>query len=141
MTREDAVYILQELKSIRYYRNKLEEIRILLQDLTDQINDIQTPHCPLGDEGVKIENHKEKSTIVNGLLSDEQALMDEQAFYIKCLARAEGYYKRLQLVCNDNERAFSEDFVNGESYRHLEYKYGYSNVYDKMIRLISRILK
>lgn len=141
MTREDAVYILQELKSIRYYRNKLKEIRILLQDLTDQINDIQTPHCPLGSEGVKIENHKEKSTIVNGLLSDEQALMDEQAFYIKCLARAEGYYKRLQLVCNDNERAFSEDFVNGEPYRHLEYKYGYSNVYDKMIRLISRILK
>lgn len=141
MTREDAVYILQELKSIRYYRNKLEEIRILLHDLTDQINDIQTPHCPLGGEGVNIENHKEKSTIVNGLLSDEQALMDEQAFYIKCLARAEGYYKRLQLVGNDNERAFSEDFVNGEPYRHLEYKYGYSNVYDKMIRLISRILK
>lgn len=141
MTREDAVYILQELKSIRYYRNKLREIRILLQDLMDQINDIQTPHSPLGGEGVKIENHKEKSTIVNGLLSDEQALMDEQAFYIKCLARAEGYYKRLQLVCNDNERAFSEDFVNGEPYRHLEYKYGYSNVYDKMIRLISRILK
>lgn len=141
MTRGDAVYILQELKSIRYYRNKLKEIRILLQDLTDQINDIQTPHSPLGGEGVKIENHKEKSTIVNGLLSDEQALTDEQAFYIKCLARAEGYYKRLQLVCNDNERAFSEDFVNGEPYRHLEYKYGYSNVYDKMIRLISRILK
>ena len=141
MTREDAVYILQELKSIRYYRNKLKEIRILLQDLTDQINDIQTPHCPLGGEGVKTENHKEKSTTVNGLLSDEQALMDEQAFYIKCLARAEGYYKRLQLVCNDNERAFSEDFVKGEPYRHLEYKYGYSNVYDKMIRLISRILK
>ncbi len=141
MTREDAVYILQELKSIRYYRNKLEEIRILLQDLTDQINDIQTPHCALGGEGVKIENHKEKSTIVNGLLSDEQALMDEQAFYFKCLARAEGYHKRLQLVCNDTERDFSEDFINGESYRHLEYKYGYSNVYDKMIRLISRILK
>lgn len=141
MTREDAVYILQELKSIRYYRNKLEEIRILLQDLTDQINDIQTPHCPLGGEGIKIENHKEKSTIVNGLLSDEQALMDEQAFYIKCLARAEGYYKRLQLVCNDIERAFSDDFINGEPYRHLEYRYGYSNVYDKMIRLISRILK
>lgn len=141
MTREDAVYILQELKSIRYYRNKLEEIRILLQDLTDQINDIQTPHCPLDGEGVKIENHKEKSTIVNGLLSDEQSLMDEQAFYFKCLARSEGYHKRLQLVCNDTERDFSEDFINGEPYRHLEYRYGYSNVYDKMIRLISRILK
>lgn len=141
MTDEKAAYILHELKSISYYEKQIDELDRLMKEISQRIVDIQTPSCPNGGDGVKAENHVNKSSIVNSLLSDEQGFYEERTHYNNSLVRANAYYTKLKLVCDTNEISFVNDFVKGESYQHLSYKHGYENVYRTMIGMIKRIMQ
>ena len=139
MTKEEAKYILHELKSINYYTHKLFELERLLKDLAQQIVDIQTPSSPNSGNGVKVENHKDKTSIVNSLLSDEQAYNAEYNFYLSCKQHAEAYWIKLMTACDSKDKSFCQDYIDGMPYDKINAKYNTSNAYDRIIRLIRQI--
>ena len=139
MTKEEAKYILHELKSINYYTHKLFELECLLKDLAQQIVDIQTPSSPNSGNGVKVESHKDKTSIVNSLLSDEQAYNAEYNFYLSCKQHAEAYRIKLMTICGPIDKSFCQDYIDGMPYDKINTKYNTSNAYDRIIRLIRKI--
>lgn len=141
MTKEEAKYILHELKSINYYTHKLFELECLLKDIAQQIVDVQTPSCPNSGSGdAKVESHQDKTSIVNSLLSDEQAFNAEYNFYLSCKQHAEMYRIKLMTSCIDPiNKQFCEEYIRGMRYEKLNEKYNTSNAYDKIIRLIQQI--
>ncbi len=139
MTKEEAKYILHELKSINYYTHKLFELECLLKDLAQQIVDVQTPSSPSGGNGVKVENHKDKTSIVNSLLSDEQTYNAEYNFLLSCKQHAEAYRIKLMTACDPKDKLFCQDYIDGMPYGKINAKYNTSNAYDRIIRLIRQI--
>lgn len=139
MSDEKAKYILHEIKSIRRYKSILKEIDEDLRIINEKINSVQEPSCPLGTNGPKIENHKDKATIVNSFLTDEMEFLKERDKFAKLKAEAEGYYARFRLKCNTHELQLSDAFFRGVSYRRMISDYGYENPYKKMIDLVKKL--
>lgn len=141
MTNEEAAYILHEMKSINFYEHKLTELRCLLIDISERIESIQMPSCPLGGDGTKIDNHKEKSTIVNSLLSDEQMYVEERNYYSLSLSKANGYVTKICTHCSLRENQFLQSYIEGWSQDKLRRVYGYANPYQSVLALIKKTLK
>lgn len=139
MKNEKAKYILHELKSIKFYEYQIAELDRLMENISSKIIDIQTPTCPNGGDGTKIQSHISKSSIVNALLSDEQQFYEEKTHYSNCLLKAKAYYTKLVIVCDENEKEFVDAYIKGASHQALSLKYGYENTYRTMIGLIKRI--
>lgn len=141
MTNEEAAYILHEMKSINFYEHKLAELRYLLIDISERIESIQMPSCPLGGDGTKIDNHKEKSSIVNSLLSDEQMYVEERNYYSLSLSKANGYVAKICTYSTSIENEFLRSYIDGWSQDKMRRVYGYANPYQSVLALIKKSLK
>lgn len=141
MTNEEAAYILHEMKSINFYEHKLVELRCLLIDISERIESIQMPSCPLGGDGTKIDNHKEKSSIVNSLLSDEQMYVEERNYYSLSLSKANGYVAKICTCSTSIENEFLRSYIDGWSQDKMRRVYGYANPYQSVLALIKKSLK
>lgn len=142
MTDNKAKYILHEIKSIQRYECIIREIENDLKEINQQIKTVQEPSSPSGKSGPKIENHKDKSSIVNALLSDEMQIINEQKEFKERKAKAEYYLASLKLVCDASELTFIDAFFfRHYSYEKLTIVYGYENPYKKVIDLIKKVEK
>lgn len=140
MTDEKAKYILHEIKSLRRYKKIIEEIDYDLRRIHRQIQSVSEPSSPQGHAGdPKVQSHTDKSTIVNGLMSDEWQLLDERREFAKRKEKAEEYYARLKAVCSGHELAFVGAFFRDVPYKRLVSDYQYENPYKKVVHLIKKI--
>lgn len=136
MRKEEASYILHELKSIRYYRIKINELNKELKDVADKIVDVQTPKSPTGNTGTST-NRKDKASIVNALLTDEQELIRVKNYYEISLSMAIQYLDNIKKICECSEWQFVSDFINVKNTNeYLIRKHYYRNPWKKMISLI-----
>ena len=141
MTEEKAKYILHEIKSLRRYSKIIQGIDLDLKRIHRQIESISEPSSPQGSgDQPKIQSHVEKSTIVNGLLSDEWELIKEREKFVDRKKEAEDYYTKLKLVCTREELDFADAFFRGVSYQRLSTEHHYENPYQSMIVLIKKII-
>lgn len=139
MTREKAKYILREIKSIKRYSMIIAGFDVDLKRIHDEIETLQMPTCPNANTGPAIQNHKDKYTLVNSLLSDEIDYMNEREEFMNLKVKAEHYYVKLKLVCESLDLiSFADDFIGGVKENELKTKYGYANPYKKMIDLIRK---
>lgn len=141
MTHEEAKYILGEMQNLQFYTNKVNELWQLLNDLSEHINDVQTPSSPNGGNGVKIENHADKASMVLSLYSDEILLVDEYQMFLKRKQCAEAYRQSLLDACEDSDIPFVTDCIKRIPYRVLNDKYYIANSYAKIIRMIQKMKK
>lgn len=139
MTREKAKYILREIKSIKRYAMIIDGYDSQLRRVHEEIETIQMPTCPNANTGPVLQNHEDKYSIVNALLSDEILIMKEKEEFVSLKIKAEHYYVKLKLVCESLDLiSFADDFINGVKEHELKSKYGYANPYKKMIDLIMK---
>ena len=139
MDNELAKYILSELASIRFYKKRIKELEDTLDEIAQEIYDIQTPSSPSGGDGVKISAHRDKASIVNEKLTDEQNCIADKNHMITCLTKANAYMTKLLLVCDEQDTYFVKDYVKDVPRSTMRDRYGYSHPYDHMIRLIKKI--
>lgn len=125
MTDEKAKVIYQELMSINKYQSVIEEIK-------REIVDIQTPSCPNSGNDVKIENHQDKTIVINALYSEMQE-------YERIIERAKRNYIAVINVCDREETLFFSYYISGMNHWEIKRKFGYENPYRSVIRLIKRI--
>ena len=138
MTNEEAKYVLHEIKNIRSYKKIIKSIDLDLQDIDRQIHAVMEPSSTLGNDGPKIEMHKDKASIVNSLFADEDELSSKKRQFEMLLEKAERYYTRLLVVCDPHEKMFVEAFFRGVSYERLTRDYFYENPYKKIILMIKK---
>lgn len=140
MTDDKAKYILHEIKSLRRYQKLIQSTDLELMRIHDKIQSVSEPSCPSGKgDGVKIQSHVEKSTIVNSLMSDEWELIQEKEKFVARKKEAEDYYIKLKMVCTRQELDFADAFFRGVSYKRISSDHHYENPYQSMIVLIKRI--
>lgn len=130
--------ILYNIKNLQRLKSIVRNIDEMLLHITEEIYRIQEPSCPNGGNGVKIENHLDKSYIVNDLISQEMQLIQEKNEFQNRIEKAEAYLKAVRFICDPNELEFVSDFFDGAYYKSLSSKYGYENPYRKMIDLIKK---
>lgn len=135
-----AKYILHEIKGIKRYEDIISGIDKDLDELNRQIVDIQTPSSPQSNIGPKIENHGNKVSLINSLLSEEMVRIAEREEFAKLKVKAESYYAKLKLVCEPMEIEFANAFFKGTSYRKLSLEFGYENPYEKCLSLVKRLV-
>lgn len=138
MSDDKAKFILHEIKSINRYGSIIKSIDFDLKRINEEIRSVQEPSSPQSHVGPRLEIQKEKSTIINSLLSDEMVYMEERSEFSKRKAKAEIYYEKLMLVCDESEKEFAEAFFQGVHYRKLIDKFGFENPYRKMVSLIKK---
>ena len=140
MTDDKAKYILHEIKNLRRYQKLIQSTDLELMRIHDEIQSVSEPSCPNGKgDGVKIQSHVEKSTIVNSLMSDEWELIQEKEKFVARKKEAEDYYIKLKMVCTRQELDFADAFFRGVSYKRISLDHHYENPYQSMIVLIKRI--
>lgn len=137
MTDDKAKYILHEIKSLRRYQKIIQGIDLDLKRVHEEIRTISEPSCPQGHGDLpKVQSHKDKTSIVNSLMTDEWELMEEKEKFIKRCKEAEDYYIKLKVSCSRQELDFADAFFRGVSYKRLSMDYHYENPYKKVIDLI-----
>lgn len=139
MDNELEKYILSELTSISFYKKRIKELEDKLKEISQEIDDIQTPSSPNGGDGVKISAHRDKASIVLEKLTDEQNCIADKNHMITCLTKANAYMTKLLLVCDEQDTYFVKDYVKDVPRSIMRDRYGYSHPYDHMIRLIKKI--
>lgn len=136
MTNELAKYTLREIRSVWRYDSILAGIEKDLKDISDEIESILSPSCPLGQTGPKIEHSGiTKQTIINSLLSDEMELMGRQKKFKRLKNDAEKMRIQFLAACEENEFDFGLAVVDGVPYAKIEKKLGYSNAFDHAMRI------
>lgn len=139
MTKTDIAQMLKEVRSIGYYRKRVQEVTETCKEISRQIIEVGTPHCPLGNTGPAVQNHIPQSSRILELIGEEQFYSKWLRHYKNALIIAEGYRAIiLAHTQDDNERAFVSEFIESKNYRYLEQKYGYSNAYSQMRTIIKR---
>lgn len=138
MIDEKAKDILYHIRNIQRFKSILNHINEDLDSIQKEIIRIQEPSCPNGGNGIKIENHTDKYTRINELISDEIELIQEKNDYQSRLDKAEVYLKAIKFVCDDKELEFLNEYLDGTYYKALSMKYGYENPYKKVISLIKK---
>lgn len=139
MTDDKAKYILHEIKSLRRYQKIIQGIDLDLKRVHEEIRTISEPSCPQGYGDLpKVQSHKDKTSIVNSLMTDEWELLEEKEKFIKRRKEAEDYYIKLKVSCSRQELDFADAFFRGVSYKRLSMDYHYENPYEKVLNLIKK---
>lgn len=140
MNEEIAKYILREIRSVWRYDLILAGIEKDLKNISDEIEAILSPSCPLGQTGPKIESSPmTKQTVVNSLLSDEMELLERQKKFEGLKHEADKYQVEFLAAAEDDEADFAKAVVDGISYSKIERKFRYSNAIDHAIRICKRL--
>lgn len=136
---EEAKYIVREIRSIQRYNLIIKGIEKDMERINQEIDAVLSPNCPNGKAGEKVSSSVKKETIVNSLLSDEQALIERRRDFEVLKLKADQYRIKFLSVCEKDEEAFAYDFVRGISFRRLERIYSFSNAYDHAVRIVKRL--
>lgn len=141
----DARYVLQEIRNMAYYQQKIADCLQALHDLDELISTATDPASPqggsdihVGKQVVRIKVHGNGATAeqrINAYITAQKPLEAELQEWKRKYAKAERYRKDLQ---GSEDRDFVEAFASGLSYKELSQNYYVTNPYDKAIRLIQR---
>lgn len=139
MSDEEAKYYFREIKAIRGYETIIEQTNKELRTIGQQINDIQTPSSPQGNTGPKIENHCDKSSLINSLLSEEMELIEKRNEFEKLKFKAERYFNRLKSVCSEKDIEFINAYVNGMNYQKMKRVFNIEHPWRYAIQLVKSV--
>ncbi len=138
MNVDKAKYVIAEIKSIPRYEKIIANLDEKMMDIAARIETIQSPSCSLGHIGPGSATPKSKVSVINELLSDESRLLKEQDEF-KAMKRRAEKYRALVFVQCESDAEFLKEFFEGKPYGILGRKYCVSNVYRKVVSLISGI--
>lgn len=139
MNKQDIAYVIHEVRNIPYYTNRVIELDDTLERLSDELDAVGSPHCPLG--------NTQPSGVGRPTASRMNEILSEEAYYIElrkhtnnCLILAMSLYDNIMNVCDgSNECGLVKDFANGVSYNRLMSDYHVTNVYLTVSRIVQRI--
>lgn len=138
MNTDKAKYVIAEIKSIPRYESIIENLDEKMFEIAARIETIQSPSCSLGHVGPGSASPRSKVSIINELLSDESRLIKEQDEF-KAMKRRAEKYRAIVLVTCESESEFLREFFEGKPYGMLGRKYHVSNVYKKVLALVSKV--
>lgn len=139
MRTEHVGHILREIKSIYYYKTRLDEIEATLSRLGDEIQRLGEPRCPLGNMEAGGGLGVTKGTRMLELIGEEQEVMKLKEHYLFCLKLAKDYKEQVLACCTQEERLLMLDYINGDSYSKLERVHHVSNAYSSIRTIVKRI--
>lgn len=139
MKNEHVGHVLREIKSISYYKTRLDEIEATLSRLGEEIQSLGEPKCPLGNTEGGGSPGNTKGTRMLELIGEEQEIIKLKEHYLFCLKLAEGYRERVLYCCTHEERLLMLDYFNDDSYSKLERVHHVSNAYSSIRTIVKRI--
>lgn len=140
MEKDEARYIIKEIKSKKMYQKKREEYGNDFLLLREKLYKLYGPRCPQSANGERIAQTKTKEQIFLEILSDKDYA--EKMFL--------HYDERLKIICKleaivyYDDDGFARDFFkcsdsnSDMNYRKLERKYNVSNAYSTMLGRICK---
>ena len=136
MTYQEAKYIVDEIKRIGFYREKVASLQREIDSLEHQKEDLASPKSPNGHEsiGEAKGNAIGDYTIQLLKLSAIQDMVKErQIFFYGLYKQAVSYQKKLM---NSEHSQYADDFFRTKNKLEMQNKYNTSNPYDRMVRIV-----
>ena len=136
MTYQEAKYIVDEIKRIGFYREKVASLQREIDSLEEQKEDLARPKSPNGHESIGEAKGNAVSDYTIQLLklsAIEDAVKQRQVFFYGLYKQACSYRKKI--MSGENAK-YAEDFFEAKNKWDMQKDYNVSNPYDRMVRIV-----
>lgn len=143
MGKDEAQYIIKEIKSKKMYQRKREDYHNDFLVLREKLYKLYGPRCPQSANGERVAQTKTKEQIFLEILSDKDYAEKMFLHYDERLQ----IIQKLEAIVFYDDDGFARDFFkcsdsnSDMNYRKLERKYNVSNAYSTMLGRICKNAK
>ena len=136
MTYQEAKYIVDEIKRIGFYREKVASLQKEIDSLDQQKEDLASPKSPNGHESIGEAKGNSVSDYTIQLLklsAIQDSVKKRQVFFYDLYKQACGYKKKLM---SGEYSQYATDFFGSKNKLDMQNEYNTSNPYDRMVRIV-----
>ena len=142
MNREDADYVINEIRWMDYYRRKAERLKIKIETVQYQIAHATDPTSPQGHENIgagRSLTFEGKESYMNMKMEEEKKLQKEYDKFSTRYIDAQLWF--YQIIDQTEEKDFARDYFSKKyTKQQLEEMYHLPKAYRKMAQIVMNAL-